>query len=128
MVKETPKILLKALRQYAHNTRVGDLFAGFDYDETVKIVESLEKILADTIVDSNDQRHNFVMSEIKVKSQAKEIEGLRENINSTNTFITEILDNYEQYSKYGKPACDLLDIIQETLSKDTTQPDKEGDG
>jgi hypothetical protein len=50
MVKETPKILYKALRQYAHNTRVGDLFAGFDYDETVKIVES----------------------------QAKEIEGLRE--------------------------------------------------
>jgi ATP sulfurylase len=43
MVKETPKILLKALRQYAHNTRVGDLFAGFDYDETVKIVESLAK-------------------------------------------------------------------------------------
>ena len=99
MERDTPKILLKALRQYAHNTRVGDLFAGFDYDETVKIVES----------------------------QAKEIEGLRENINSTNTFITEILDNYEQYSKYGKPACDLLDIIQETLSKDTTQPDKGGD-
>lgn len=61
-----------------------------------------------------------------IQSQAKEIEGLRENINSTNTFITEILDNYEQYSKYGKPACDLLDIIQETLSKGTTQPDKGG--
>jgi thermostable 8-oxoguanine DNA glycosylase len=43
-------------------------------------VESLKKLLSENITDANDQRHNFVMAEIKVKSQAKEIEGLRELI------------------------------------------------
>ena len=38
----TPDILLPALRQYQHNDCSG-LLAGFDYDETVKIVESLKE-------------------------------------------------------------------------------------
>jgi hypothetical protein len=118
MVKETPKILYKALRQYAHNTRVGDLFAGFDYDETVKIVESLEKILADTIVDSNDQRHNFVMSEIKVKSQAKEIEGLKELVKLAVQWFGDEIENGNGNIEY-----DELELIYKKLLSKPTEPD-----
>ena len=59
------------------------------------------------------------------RDRIKELEGLRGNIKSTNIFITEILDNYEQYSKFGKPACDILNIINDLLSQDTTQPEDE---
>lgn len=118
MERDTPKILLKALRQYAHNTRVGNLFAGFDYDETVKIVESLEKILADTIVDSNDQRHNFVMSEIKVKSQAKEIEGLKEWI-SKAPHLYFCKWNYTGLQRFDCD-CDLHELLSKPTEPDTT--------
>ena len=37
---KTPKILIQALRQYQHNDCSG-LLAGFDYDETIKIINSL---------------------------------------------------------------------------------------
>jgi len=40
MKRKTPDILLPALRQYQHNDCSG-LVAGFDYDETVKIVSLL---------------------------------------------------------------------------------------
>ena len=42
---ETPKILIQALRQYQHNDCSG-LLAGFDYDETVRIVNDLQKEIA----------------------------------------------------------------------------------
>ena len=42
MTDKIPDILLPALRQYQHNDCSG-LLAGFDYDETVKIVTSLQR-------------------------------------------------------------------------------------
>ena len=39
---KTPKILIQALRQYQHNDCSG-LLAGFDYDDTVRIVCGLQK-------------------------------------------------------------------------------------
>ena len=41
--KTTPEILIPALRQYQHNRPTGELFAGFDYDETCKIVSVLQR-------------------------------------------------------------------------------------
>ena len=41
---ETPKILIQALRQYQHNDCSG-LLAGFDYDDTVRIVSELESVI-----------------------------------------------------------------------------------
>ena len=43
---KTPKILIQALRQYQHNDCSG-LLAGFDYDDTVRIVSDLQKQLAE---------------------------------------------------------------------------------
>ena len=40
-MSKTPEILFPALRQYSHNNRKGELFAGFDYDITVDIVKNL---------------------------------------------------------------------------------------
>lgn len=40
--RKTPEILIPALRQYQHNDCSG-LLAGFDYDETVKIIAILNK-------------------------------------------------------------------------------------
>ena len=42
----TPKILIQALRQYQHNDCSGFL-AGFDYDETIRIVSGLQKRVRD---------------------------------------------------------------------------------
>jgi len=41
---KTPKVLQPALRQYQHNDCSG-LIAGFDYKETVEIVNTMEKTL-----------------------------------------------------------------------------------
>ncbi len=41
---ETPEILRSALRQYQHNDCSG-LLAGFDYEETSKLVKLMEKTL-----------------------------------------------------------------------------------
>lgn len=42
MSDKTPDILIPALRQYQHNDCSG-LLAGFDYDDTVKIVSALQQ-------------------------------------------------------------------------------------
>jgi len=41
---QTPDILTPALRQYQHNNCSG-LKAGFDYDETIRVVNLMEKAL-----------------------------------------------------------------------------------
>ena len=43
-MSDTPEILIPALRQYQHNNCSG-LIAGFDYDETIEIVNELNEIV-----------------------------------------------------------------------------------
>ena len=42
--RKTPEILHNAVRQYSHNDCSG-LVAGFDYNETIKIVSLMQKAL-----------------------------------------------------------------------------------
>ena len=86
------------------------------FESQAKEIESLKKQLADNIADSNHQRHNFVMSEIKVKSQAKELEGLRE----WKEDASEMLDNIKYWDTVPD---DYLERIDKLLPQDTTQPD-----
>ena len=78
----TPEILHIALRQYRHNSGGNTLFAGFDYEETVKIVTALEAVvqeqreLLDRLIHLVDDLENtrpidsMYMSEVLIKSRA----------------------------------------------------------
>jgi len=63
---KTPEILLRALRQYSHNNGKG-LLAGFDYNETVKIVQELSKKVdtlekaIKSIIETWDENDGFIM-------------------------------------------------------------------
>ncbi len=81
-----------------------------------KEIERLKKQLADNIADSNHQRHNFVMSEIKVKSQAKELEGLKRYTEHKFNCATNRFDSRFSCN------CGLDELL-----KDTTQSDKGGE-
>ncbi len=103
-------------------------------------VESLKKLLSENITDANDQRHNFVMSEIKVKSQAKELEGLRELIENIKVIQTHQLEDFPSSYECLKTMCKSDELLMDEYSdgyveveelrellKDTTQPDKGGE-
>ena len=61
MKQKTPDILLSALRQYQHNDCSG-LVAGFDYDETVKIVSALQKGSEWVkVTDRLPEKHQYVL-------------------------------------------------------------------
>ena len=68
--QKTPSILIPALRQYQHNDCSG-LLAGFDYDETIKIVSQLR----DAVLEAVDNMKSVFASggaNLHTKSQVKE--------------------------------------------------------
>ena len=70
--QKTPSILIPALRQYQHNDCSG-LLAGFDYDETIKIVSQLRDAVLEAVKALEKPEYGNTYSEvIKAIEQLKE--------------------------------------------------------
>jgi hypothetical protein len=98
VMSKTPDILIPALRQYAHNTKEGELFAGYDYEAVNKIVEALEQENKELKLDNGLFKIHVYDEAIRLKNCEKalverdaEIKELKQQLDDNHIRAEEII-------------------------------------
>ena len=98
-MSKTTEILVTVTRQYWHNHRGGGQVPGFDYDETCKIVSTLER----TIKELKMERTAMIAAK---EAHQRQVEGLEEG----NSKLKEEMDQIEGTSIYGWAQAQLIEM------------------